>query len=441
MGRLPNTYFTKTSGGLGKSLPSEDPISGLVFYNNTIPAKWSTNSTGDCNWATTTNYVIGDIVYESITKLFYIALTDHTSSTFATDLANGDWEIKKGENIKLIRRILDLEKLGILENSVNHSVEFYQVSEFFRLNTDGYLYLSINPIPVSWNFSEVYDLQNEVEGKIRQIGVFNTIPFATTEITALQLIADQLSVEYMPVQLLYTADFVPVTDITTLTSLRTLQAPKVSIIIGMDGSGDGYSLYQTKGYSICDIGAALGALSLVLVNESIASPELINFASAELDLPLLGNGDRVKDISTTNLDELYDKGYLFYKKFKGQVGTYLIDTLTCTDELSDYFDIQNNRTMDKAIRGVRRFLFPKLHSKIKLADDGTLSPLVISLFKDIASTPLQKMKTDTEISNFIVEIDKNQKVLETSTIEINIRILPYGTTRYIDITIGFTASI
>jgi len=439
--RLPNTYFTKTNGGLLKELPSQDPISGLVFFNDVIPSKWSKNSTGDCNYVTATNYVEGDILYDNISKLFYIVLVDYTSDTVANDLLAGNIELKEGENIKLIRRLLDLEDLGILENSVDHSIEFYQINEFFRMNADGYLYISINPVPATWNFNEVYKLQNETDGIIRQIGVFTSIVFNVTEVTALQQIADQLAVEYAPVQILYTADFVSVTDITTLSSLRTLNAPKVSVIFGMDGSGDGYLLYKSKGYSVCDLGAALGALSILLVNESIASPELINFASAELDLPLLANGQRVKDISTTRLEDLYDKGYLFYKKFKGNAGTYIVDTLTCTDELSDYSDIQLNRTMDKAIRGIRKALLPKLHSKLKVSETGGLAPLTVSLFTDITSTPLNIMKADGEIVNFIVTIDPKQKVLQTSTIEVDVKIQPYATARWIDITIGFTATI
>jgi len=440
--RLPNTYFTKTKGGLAKTLPSKDPISGLVFFNDNIPATWSTNSTGDCNWITATAYLIGDIVYESTTELFYVALTNHTSATFATDLTNGEWKLEQGQNIKLVRRLLDVESLGILKNSVNFSNEYYQISEFFRMNSNGYLYISISPVPATYTFSEVYALQNEVNGDIRQIGVFNNaIAFNITEVTALQTIADQLADEYMPVQILYTADFVSLTPMTGLPTLRTLNAPKVSVVLGMDGSGDGYSLFNTQGKSVCDLGAALGALSTVLVNESIASPELVNFASAELDLPLFGDGTRVKDMSKTDREDLYSKGYLYYKKFRGQPGTYAVDTYTCTDELSDYSDIQLNRTMDKVIRNVRDVLIPKLHSKVLSDDDETISPLTISLFTDIVSTPLNTMKSDTEIAEFKVIIDPNQTVLQDSTIDVGVQIQPYANARFIDTTIGYTATI
>lgn len=440
--RLPNTYFTKSEGGLLKALPSEDPISGIVLYNNVVPVTWATNSTGDCNWATSTAYITNDIVYDSITKLFYIALTNHTSAaTFNIDLTAGLWVLKLGENIKVVRRMLDVENLGILKASTDFAVEYYHLSEFFRINSNGYLYISWNPVPSAWTFTELYNMQNEVNGVIRQVAVFINDTFATTEITALQSIADQLSDEYMPIQILYTADFSATSNITTLTTLRSLNAPKVSVVLGMDGSGEGYDLFVSKGYSIADIGAVLGAISLVKVSESIASPELINFSSAELDLPLFANGERVKDISKTDLEDLYDKGYLFFKKFRGKTGTYIVDTYTCTDELSDYSDIQLNRTIDKAIRNVRTVLLPKLHSKIATITGGIIAPIAISLFKDITSAPLLQMKAEQDIVDFRVEIDPTQNIIQTSTLYINIRVLPFGYARWISISIGYSVSL
>lgn len=439
---LPNTYFTKSKGGLLKTLPSKDPISGLIFYNDNVPTTWAENSTGDVNWATSTAYLEGDIVYDSVTKSFYIAKSDHTSdgSSFANDLSSNLWILKSEENIRLIRRMSDLEDLGILEGSVNFSFEYYQVSEFFRLNSNGYLYISINPTPGAWNFNEVYNLQNAVNGDIRQVGVFANIAFNVTEITSLQAIAEKLSSEYMPLSILYSADFTGISDITTVNTLRTLQAPKVSVVIGMDGSGKGYELYESEGYTIPALGATLGAVSLVKVSESIASPELINFSSSELDLPLFGNGERVKDLSVTDLEDLYDKGYIFFKKFNGDSGTYAVDDLTATDELSDYFDIKLNRVIDKAIRLSREALLPKLHSKVATTATGNISPVSISLFKDVVSAPLVEMKSDNDIVDFVVEIDPNQNILQDSTLNIVVRIRPYGVARFINVNIGFAVS-
>jgi len=440
--RIPNTYFTKTNGNLAPLPVSQDPISGLLFYNDLIPPLWSDNSTGDCNWATAKAYVIGDIVYESVNKRFYICLVNHTSGVFATDLTAAKWELKAGENIKLVRRVLDIQALGIIKGSTDFSLEYYQASEFFRVNSNGYLYLSIYPVPTSpYTFSELYDFQNELNGDLRQVAIHTDIAFDTVEVQALQLIATQLEDEYMPLSVLYSADFTGIYDLNNLDSLRNLQSPKISVISGMDGSADGYALYVSTGKSVCAIGATLGAVSKVLVNESVASPELINFASAELDLPLFGNGQRIKDLSVSLIEDIYDKGYLFFKKFKGEVGTYIIDTLTCTDELNDYLDIQRNRTMDKVLRQLRKALLPKLHSKVQLSDTGKMSPLALSIFNDVTSAPLAQMKADTEISNYKIYIDPAQDVLRTSTLYVQISILPYATARWIDTTVGFTASI
>lgn len=54
-----------------------DPITKAMVTNGTLA------------WVTSTAYVVGDVVWNSTT--FYKCLIAHTSGTFATDLAAGDW--------------------------------------------------------------------------------------------------------------------------------------------------------------------------------------------------------------------------------------------------------------------------------------------------------------------------------------------------------------
>lgn len=51
---------------------------------------------GGKDWATSTAYVVGDIVNES--QSYYICVVDHTSGTFATDLTAVKWKIIDGKN-------------------------------------------------------------------------------------------------------------------------------------------------------------------------------------------------------------------------------------------------------------------------------------------------------------------------------------------------------
>lgn len=81
--------------------PSKD---GIVRYNTDLDkvevyagGSWQTVGGGISNWQTATSYSIGDVVIES--EKIYQALTDHTSGTFATDLANGDWVEVSGMQI------------------------------------------------------------------------------------------------------------------------------------------------------------------------------------------------------------------------------------------------------------------------------------------------------------------------------------------------------
>ena len=63
---------------------------GQLYGGGTTGAN-KVGGSGNELWVTATAYKIGDIVYNSTSR--YIALTNHTSGTFATDKAAGDWRL------------------------------------------------------------------------------------------------------------------------------------------------------------------------------------------------------------------------------------------------------------------------------------------------------------------------------------------------------------
>jgi hypothetical protein len=77
------------------------PSAGDCVYNSTLETWMQYNATdtvweemgagGIDQWETAKDYEIDDLVVES--DKIYIALTNHTSGTFATDLAGGDWRV------------------------------------------------------------------------------------------------------------------------------------------------------------------------------------------------------------------------------------------------------------------------------------------------------------------------------------------------------------
>jgi len=73
------------------------PVNGLCIFNSDINklniydgSTWVSAGGGLDAWVTSFAYKIGNVVHES--NGIYLALTDHTSGTFATDLANLDWQ-------------------------------------------------------------------------------------------------------------------------------------------------------------------------------------------------------------------------------------------------------------------------------------------------------------------------------------------------------------
>lgn len=322
---------------------------------------------------------------------------------------------------------------------------YYHISEFFRLQPKGQLYVGFFAVPSSYTFSEVQDVQNFAEGKIRQMGVFKTIGVAasfTAEAQALQTQANTLAGLHKPLSIVYAADMVSVTDLSTLPDLATLTCGNVSVVISQDAAGQGSYLYKTSTKSITTLGATLGAVALSKVSEDIAWISKYNISSgAECDTIGFANGLLLSAQSQSLLNILDNRRYIFLVKYVGISGSYFNDSHCAIPLTSDYAYIENNRTIDKAIRGVYSSMLPNLNSPLVLNADGTLTDTTIAYFIGQASVNLEQMVRDTEISAFAVDIDTTQNVLSTSNLTISVKIVPIGVARQITINIGFTLSI
>jgi hypothetical protein len=219
----------------------------------------------------------------------------------------------------------------------------------------------------------------------------------------------------------------------------------VTVVLGEDGAANGAALAISETQSITTLGATLGAVSLSAVHENIGWVQKFPMSNGtELDVPALGlaaTAVLVKDQSTSALDTLRSKGYAFMRKHVGNANTFHMDSFTSTAVTSDYSTIENNRTIDKATRGVRTFVLPSLNSPLTINEDGTLAEETIQNFKAAAESPLESMEIDGEVSAFEVLIDPAQNVLSTSKLVITIKIIPRGVARFIEINIGFTVAL
>jgi len=500
-----NISFVKGKGGLGRPLAGKDHISGVLFYSNTLPSGFSTSARikqffsvadaetagikGDYNDETpaTGVYTIsnagatgdvitasfnepnGAVILGSYTKLS----TDTTVTLVATGLVNAINALTyvhgyTATNTAGAITIVCRKGLGVYPNSgtpltvtitgtiagsvttaftggvaSKQAVWYYHISEYFRQQPKGQLFVGIYAVPSTYTFTEINTIQTDalVNGAIRQIGVYvDGTNFTASQTTTLQSVANGLDALKMPLSIVYGANITSGTDITTLTDLGTLNNNKVSVVIGQDLGGLGNQLWFATGKSITTLGATLGAISLASVQEDIAWVGKFNLSNG-IELEKVGFCNGTSGQSASALDGINLKRYVFLRKFPNLAGTYFNDNHTAITVASDYAYINDNRVIDKAIRGVDEALLPSLNSPLLLNSNGTLANSTIAFLESQAVTITNDMVRNGEASAISVSIDPSQNVATTSTVTVAINIVPVGVARNIVVNIGFQTSI
>ena len=126
-------------------------------------------------------------------------------------------------------------------------------------------------------------------------------------------------------------------------------------------------------------------------------------------------------------------------KHSGITGTYLNDSFTATGLETDFAYIENNRTIDKAIRSINKVLIKKVSGPAYIdPDTGLLEASGVAALEGLCDDVLDQMVRDGEVSGYEVYINPKQQVLKTSKLEIIVKIIPVGTLRKIEVKIGLT---
>lgn len=368
---------------------------------------------------------------------------DHVSGFVAYLLEADIPAAFKAEPVQAVSTIDKAEELGITADATAWSVKMlhYQLEEVFRINPSITLYVGLFSKPESMTFQEMKTVQNYAEGAIRQMAIWNgdTAPTADN-IVKLETVADSLDTENAPLSTLYAP---LVSNYKNLPSNLATNNPRVSVVIAQAGSGTGAELYKSKDNktkaTVSAIGVALGTLSKAAVHQCIAWVK--NFPSG-ISMPALGDGTLVRTIDKGELEKLDANRYLFLNNVVGVAGSYWNDSHTMDSPTSDYAAIESVRTMDKAVRGIRTYLTPELGGNVYIdPDTGKLQSYTVSHLETTANIPLEEMEKAGELSGYKAEIDAEQDVLSTSTIEVTIKNVPVGVVRKFKVKIGFVKSL
>lgn len=373
MGEFQGIRIIKLDGGTGRRNPSTDGVMALVAYNAVLPA---------------------DVVANS-----------------AIETAQP----------------LDAEAKGINASfDANNKVLTYDhISEFYRIAPEGTLYVILTDQPTAKQFFEsatakaLFRTLNDVKG----IGYVYNADVANldvdAEITACQAFVNELAQDDRLIDGIYlearntgkaSAD------------KRGLNSPAVRNVALQDPTiaaiDPAYAKYAA-------VGAVLGAKAVRKVNEDLGSVDILNKpdkAKGQATYPLtdafkkrfvsvnLSDGTEVATLTQVEKNNLTKHGYIYGGTYVDFAGVYLNGEPTCIQLASDFAYGSATSVWNKAARGIRKALLPKVKSILKRdPSTGYLTSTSVSQLELIAEKPLRQMIADDEISGAEVYISKEQR--------------------------------
>jgi len=441
-----DVVINKLSGGLGRRLPDQDMVSGLLF-----------------NGKDTT----GEIVEGS-----------------------GKKTIKLLEDEKLYR-LASLDDAKALKINKTYDKEgesaYYQIAQFFRLNPSGDLFLYKDSKATSYAdlVSKAEDMQLRANGEIRQLAVIFKEPENTTDntddqssgddktdstttksktstktdknakttttvddntnsggnadayfaktkkaIEAAKTVTEKAFANHSPLEILlegkdFDASKEPI-------DIKGVNASGVSVVVAMDQEKALEANYKNT----AAVGVLLGAVSKAKVSENIAWIEKFNVSGEGFSsVGFVGGTKLTTEGAQKTLDEAK---YIFTRSHIGVGGVYFNDSHTCTKKESDFAYIESNRVIHKAARLARRALLPKVNSPVLVdPDNGTLPPSVVKGYETLCRAALERMVANGEASEIDVYVDPLQNILADSMLQVKIEVIPAGTARRITVDLGF----
>lgn len=407
---LNDIKFKKTNGGIGRPSASKEQVSGLIFGG--FGSSVLTFGTADGN----------------------IKSFDPVDSTPSAYIRKFTYP-EELENAGIVWKPKGSVTLTAAEKAKN--ALYYHISEFFRINPTGTLYVMVKAGATAAAEADVETIQVYAGGEIRQCGIFSS---SLIDVEELQEKLAALEAAHMPMSVVETYDGATVT-LSTLTGTNTSVADgncNVSILIGCDGDAELSDNLDTYANYGC-IGLCIGAISKASVHESIAWVEKFPLGLKE---PAIFNGNLYKNISIANRELLNGNRYIFVITHAGDADNYFNDSHTCDFDSSDYAYIENVRTIDKACRGIRQSLLPHLASPLKVdASTGQLSNDTVAFLETEAGKALEDMEKAGELSGYKAEIDPEQNVLSTGLVEVIIKNVPMGIMRKVNVKIGYTTKL
>lgn len=186
-------------------------------------------------------------------------------------------------------------------------------------------------------------------------------------------------------------------------------------------------------------GSGAGALALARACKYGAHVKIGNGQNGALSISqgYIGN-KTIEEFDPTEMDNFSDAGYIIMHHREGSAGYYFgIDNMAGND---DFHILVHGRLIDKAQRITTTTTTPFLETSMRVTTTGEVNPTDASYMEELIKSQIRSKMGD-QITNVDVIIPTDQDIINTSTLNIQVKIQPFGYLTWIMITLGLTKNI
>ncbi|MBR1922145.1 MAG: hypothetical protein IJ838_00125 [Paludibacteraceae bacterium] len=361
----------------------------------------------------------------------------------------GDGKLK-ASTAYILKKLDDLTTLGVTE--ANNAFLYKQVKEFYAQAGDGQE-LWLMAVPATVKPSDTLDRTNAyarkliqvANGRIRALAVAyepaagytaslengldsDVILAATNGQSLAEWATTQL---YAPLFVVIAARGYKKANLTSLPDLTTMSFNRVGLLIGDTVSGSE--------------GAAIGLLA-GRIAECPVQRHIGRVKDGALSVARVYIDD--EDPSTADVETLHDKGFITFRCFTGKSGYFFTDDSLACGVSDDYRSIARRRTIDKAYRIAYVTMLENVNDEIPITNEGYLVPSVVKSWEaEMVAAIVNQMTAQGELAadpddtadmGVQCHINPEQRIASTSRIAVQLKVKPYGYSKYIDVELGFT---
>lgn len=140
----------------------------------------------------------------------------------------------------------------------------------------------------------------------------------------------------------------------------------------------------------------------------------------------------------SDIEALHEAGFIVFTHRSGSTGYYFGVDNMC--ESGDYRILVHGRVIDKVQRIAAKAYLPFIENDMRMESDGSINASDAIYLQSVLESAIRAEMSE-QISDIKVNVPVKQDVINTSTVNIQVSVLPLGYSSYININLGLTTQL